>query len=130
VAGIAETQRVTIAQDLPEDLEINADRRRIGSVLSNLLLNALEVMPSGGRIHITAKTTDTAVVIRVQDTGPGVAPAIRDRLFEPFVTAGKPNGWGLGLASARHMLTEHGGDIWYESPPGGGACFAFSVPLS
>jgi signal transduction histidine kinase len=70
------------------------------------------------------------VVIRVLDPGPGIAPEIRDRLFQPFVTARKPNGWGLGLVQARQVVIDHGGEMWLESPPGRGACFAFSLPVS
>jgi len=60
--------------------------------------------------------------------GPGVAPEIRDRLFQPFVTARKSDGWGLGLASARQVVIDHCGDMWLESPSANGACFGFSLP--
>jgi signal transduction histidine kinase len=127
IAAVAEAQAVTVVQDIPADLVLILDRGRIGSVLGNLLNNALEAMPAGGLIHISAIPAESSVVIRVRDTGPGVAPEIRDRLFEPFVTAGKPNGWGVGLAQARQIVTDHGGDMWLEPAPGKGACIAFSL---
>jgi len=57
-------------------------------------------------------------------------PKIRDRLFQPFATAQKSNGWGLGLIQARQVVIEQGGDMWVESPSGRGACIGFSLPTS
>ena len=128
IAAVAEAQSVVVRQDVPADLVVTLDRRRIGSVLANLLANALEAMPTGGSIQISTIAAESSVVIRVRDTGPGIAPEIRDRLFQPFVTARKPNGWGLGLAHSRQVVIDHGGDMWLESPPGRGACFAFRLP--
>jgi signal transduction histidine kinase len=104
------------------------DRGRIDSVVGNLVGNAIEAMPGGGSIHISTAATETSVVVRVLDNGPGVAPEIRDHLFQPFATARKSNGWGLGLLHARQTVIEHGGSMWFESPRRGGACFAFSLP--
>jgi signal transduction histidine kinase len=130
IAALAEAQSVVVTQSVPADLVVTVDRLRIGSVLANLLANALEAMPAGGSIHISAIAWGSSVVIRVFDAGPGIAPEIRDRLFQPFTTARKPNGWGLGLAQARRAVIDHGGDMWLESPSGGGACFAFSLQTS
>lgn len=130
IAAMAETQSVAVVQDIPKDLVVTLEPRRIGSVLANLLANALEAMPAGGAIYISAIAEENSVVIKVLDTGPGIAPEIRDCLFQPFVTAGKVNGWGLGLAQARQVVSDHGGEMWLESPPGWGACLAFSLPTS
>ena len=99
-----------MTQDIPGDLCITVHRARIDSVLANLLGNALDAMPDGGSIHISGIAREDSVVVRVLDAGPGVAPEIRDRLFQPFVTARKSNGWGLGLASARQVVIDHGGE--------------------
>jgi signal transduction histidine kinase len=113
IAITAEFQGVAIEQDVPAGLIADLDWRRVKSVLVNLLVNALEVMPSGGAIRITAAAERDSVLAQVRDTGPGIAPEIQDRIFEPFVTAGKPRG----------------GEIWAESSPRG-ACFSFRLPLT
>jgi signal transduction histidine kinase len=128
IADVADSHSVAVVHEVPRDLAVTVDRVRIGSVLANLLTNALDVMPAGGSIHISAIATGCSVVIKVRDTGPGVPSEIRDRIFQPFATARKPNGWGLGLTQARQAVLEHGGEMWLESSPGAGACFGFSLP--
>jgi signal transduction histidine kinase len=125
----AEFQSVQIVQTVPEDLTVPMDRHRIQRVLVNLLVNALEAMPNGGTIYLSAVADSRSVVVRIRDTGPGVAPEIQNRLFQPFASAGKANGIGLGLALSRETVIDHGGDMWAESS-NRGACFAFSLPRS
>ncbi len=124
----ADTRSVTVIQEIPSNVMVIVESHRIRSVVINLLTNALEAMPGGGSIRISAAAADDSVVIRVSDTGPGIAPEIHDRLFQPFATARKPDGWGLGLAYARHVVRDHGGDIWLDSAPGTATCFAFTLP--
>ena len=123
----AQLQAVQIADSLPEELTIVVDRQRIRRVLVNLLVNSLDVMPDGGRIAISAVAQGQTVLIKVSDTGPGITPEIRDRLFQPFATAGKVNGLGLGLACSRRALLERGGEIWVENTSLG-ACFVVCLP--
>jgi signal transduction histidine kinase len=113
----AEFQSVRIVQAVAEGLVVALDRRRMRRVVVNLLVNALEVMPNGGTIDISAVSDRQSVLIRVRDTGPGIAPEIRSRLFQPFATARKANGIGLGLAFSRQAVIDHGGEIWAESSP-------------
>jgi signal transduction histidine kinase len=129
IAVTAELQAVRIVCVVPVGLSIMLDRHRIHRVLVNLLVNALEAMPHGGSIHISAVSDRHSVLIRVRDSGPGIAPGIRDRLFQPFATAGKANGIGLGLAFSRQTVLDHGGEIWVESPLEG-ACFAVRLPFT
>src|ERR1700731_342360 len=68
------------------------------------------------------------IIVRVDDTGPGINPSLRGRLFQPFVTAGKKNGLGLGLALSRQTLLDHGGDMWADSD-GPGARFCLRLPM-
>jgi two-component system, NtrC family, sensor histidine kinase HydH len=124
---VAEFQSVRILQNVPENLVICADRRRIQRIFVNLCVNALDVMPDGGTIRISAIPVRDSVLIKVSDTGPGIAPEILDRLFQPFATAGKANGLGLGLAVSRQAAIDHGGEMWVESSRRG-ACFAVRLP--
>jgi signal transduction histidine kinase len=127
IAPDAEPQCVEVVQHVPAGLLVAVDRRRLHRVLVNLLVNALEAMPGGGAIYISARRESGAVVVRVRDTGPGIPPEIRGRLFQPFASAGKPDGIGLGLACARKAVMEDGGELWVE-PSLQGACFVLRLP--
>jgi signal transduction histidine kinase len=124
----AEGGSVRILNSVPSGIEIPTERSRMERVFFNLITNALEAMPHGGEIRIGARKAGNCVLIDVEDTGPGIPRGIRDRLFEPFVTAGKESGLGLGLALSRQTVLDHGGDMWTE--PALGARFVISLPLS
>jgi signal transduction histidine kinase len=109
--------RDLVAQDIPDVIVLFLDRARIECVLDNLLTNALEAMPGGGAIHISAVPFEASILIEVRDTGPGIAPEIRDRLFQPFVTAPKAQGLALCLAASRQAIVEHNGQTWLQSTP-------------
>jgi len=128
LASTAEAQNVQIALEIPPDIELPLERSRMERAFANLIGNALEAMPEGGSVRITARVEDGAAVVDVADNGPGIAPEIRSQLFQPFVTAGKRNGMGLGLAMTRQTVADHGGDMWVESEPGRGARFTFRLP--
>jgi signal transduction histidine kinase len=96
-------------------------------VFINLVTNAMEAMPRGGRILISAKETTDYAFIEVEDSGPGIPPEIQDRLFEPFVSARKKDGLGLELATSLQTVRDHGGDLWTESSRG--ARFVIRLPL-
>jgi signal transduction histidine kinase len=102
-------------------------RSRLERVFFNVITNALEAMPGGGVIRIRARKDGNYVLIETEDTGSGIPREIRDRLFEPFVTAGKANGLGLGLALSRRAVLDHGGDMWAE--PAAGGRFVMCFPL-
>lgn len=107
-----------------------ADRIQIQQVLVNLVRNAIEVLAdhAGTRaLEIgTFATADHMVRIEVSDSGPGLAPDVASRLFQPFVTT-KPTGMGLGLSICRTIVEAHGGRIWVEARPGGGTIFRFTL---
>ncbi len=128
LASMAESQQVTITNSIPGDLEVPVERSRIERAFVNLMGNALEAMPDGGAVEISATIEDGSAIVHVEDTGPGIAPEIRSQLFQPFVSAGKRNGLGLGLALSRQTVLEHGGDMWVESAAGRGARFSFRLP--
>ncbi|MEM9693321.1 MAG: ATP-binding protein, partial [Myxococcota bacterium] len=108
---------------------VHADRNRIIQVLVNLLANAADASPDGGTIRISSESDgDELLRITVADQGPGVAEEVRGRLFEPFFTTKEAGeGTGLGLAVARRIARDHGGDLhWVDAE--GGARFALSLP--
>lgn len=130
LAPTADAQGVQVKLDIPSSIELPLERARVERVFVNLIGNALEAMPLGGTVSISASAQQDAVTIEVADTGPGISPDIREHLFQPFVSSGKKNGLGLGLALSRQTILDHGGDMWLESSPGCGARFFFRLPLS
>jgi two-component system sensor kinase FixL len=108
----------------------HVDKVQVQQVLVNLIRNAVEAMQASERRDITIETTldgDGLIRIGIIDTGPGIAPEIMDRLFQPFVTT-KPQGMGVGLSLCRAIIEAHGGRLWAEPNPDGGAIFRFTVP--
>ncbi len=100
------------------------DQRKLERALYNLLLNACEAAPPlGGTVEVTAGEVAGSITISVADNGPGIAESIRDRLFHPFVSYGKENGTGLGLAVVQKIVQDHGGEIFVERTPQGRTVF-------
>lgn len=107
----------------------HVDKIQVQQVLVNLMRNAIEAMQASERRDMTIETTfdDGLICIGIIDTGPGIAPEILERLFQPFVTT-KPQGMGVGLSLCRAIVEAHGGRLWAEPNPEGGAIFRFTVP--
>jgi signal transduction histidine kinase len=107
------------------------DFKKMERALLNLLLNACEAVPPGsGKIEVLLKRVGERLEIRVADNGPGIAVAVRDRLFEPFVSHGKENGTGMGLTVVQKIMQDHGGDVVVERTSGAGTTFRIEIPLS
>ena len=118
-----------IAPRLPEAA---VDRIQIEQVVVNLVRNAIEAMDGGERKELTvaAAPGDRGVIeVSVTDTGPGIAPEIAERLFQPFVTT-KRNGMGVGLSICRSIVEAHGGTLVAEANPTGGTIFRFTLPVA
>ena len=142
-AGIEEELTgVEVVQDadLPRALRARFDVDKVRRAVSNVAANARDAMGGEGRLHIRSRVEPPAgsggppevLVLVLADEGPGVPPEIRDRVFQPFVTAGKRGGTGLGLAVARRFVEDHGGslELCDERLPGAlGAHFRFVLPL-
>ena len=123
--------RVAFAAD-PEVDVVEGDERRIKQVIFNLLSNAVKFTPAGGEVDVSATRANGEVRVSVADTGPGVAPEDRDRIFEEFQQSetgvGLREGTGLGLALSKRFVELHGGRIWVESEVGHGSTFTFALP--
>jgi signal transduction histidine kinase len=104
------------------------DERRLVRCLTNIVKNAKEAIGSEGTIRIQMRDADPSLAISIEDDGPGVPEAIRGRMFEPFVTYGKKDGTGLGMAISKATMDAHGGQIWLESETKRGAIFHLLVP--
>ena len=110
-----------------EDAVVFADPELFNLVLQNLLMNSVDAMERRGRIVVTATDGPDACEIRVADEGPGIPPAARARLFEPFYTT-KHRGTGLGLATARRLVEAHGGTLNLVWPATGGTTAVLRLP--
>ena len=110
-----------------EPMPLTADPELLHRALSNLVLNAMDAMPDGGKLVISAQPKSKTVELRVADTGEGLTPEECERLFTPYYTT-KQHGTGLGLAIVQSVVADHGGTIAVESPASGGATFIITLP--
>ncbi len=127
--------RHSVVVDVPDELPpVLLDYLAIDQVLSNLVENAAKHTPPGTEIRITARQRGGEIWVEVADRGPGIPPGSIPHLFEPFYRlegpGPRPQGIGLGLTVAKGLVEAHGGRIWAENRPGGGARFAFSLPTT
>jgi two-component system, NtrC family, nitrogen regulation sensor histidine kinase NtrY len=106
-----------------------ADPELLHRVFSNLVLNAIDAMPDGGTIDLRVRDEATKGIIEISDTGTGLTPEERDRLFTPYYTT-KGHGTGLGLAVAQSVISDHNGSITVQSEPGRGTTFIIHLPKS
>ena len=122
--------KIAVPTDLPPG---KGDQRRITQVLLNLVGNAIKFTESG-EVRVEVGSADGSFLVSVSDTGPGIAPADRERIFEEFQqvdgsSSRAKGGTGLGLAIAKRIIEMHGGRIWVESKVGAGSTFIFSLPV-
>jgi signal transduction histidine kinase len=126
-----EFQRIRIRISGEGSTEGWFDFKKLERALLNLLLNACEVVPAeSGKIDIGLRRKGESLEIRIEDNGPGIADAVRDRLFEPFVSHGKENGTGMGLTVVQKILQDHGGDVAVEQTSASGTTFRVNIPLN
>lgn len=123
---LALKENIVIKVDAPQGLTAYADGDRVRQALDNLLLNALHHSPKGSEIVLGASVEGGMVVFWVADEGPGIAPEMREKIFEQF-QKGTKEGSGLGLAISKGIVEAHGGRIWVECP-GSGSVFRFTLP--
>ena len=131
----AQEMGVTLVNRLPKSLPfLAAERRALRQILLNLFTNALRYTPSGGEVYLESEVVQgDRLILRVRDTGIGIAPEEQDKIFERYYRAAgsesAQDGKGLGLAISRELARNLGGDITVESRLGKGSCFALSLPL-
>jgi two-component system NtrC family sensor kinase len=126
--GELERAGVEVVRDFaPDTPPVLADEGQLRQVLLNLVRNSREAMPDGGRLTVSTRGLEKEVEITVQDTGRGMAPAVRERIFEPFFST-KEGGTGLGLSVSQQILQAHGGTLACQSSPGQGTTFVLRLP--
>src|SRR5207247_2040467 len=119
---------VTLVTDFdPAVTSIRADPDQLKRAIQNLLLNAIDAMPTGGELTVRTKRTEGGVRLDVGDTGEGLTDEECKRLFTPYYTT-KQHGTGLGLAIVQSVVADHGGRISVESKSGGGTTFHMELP--
>jgi signal transduction histidine kinase len=105
------------------------DPKKMERALYNLLMNACEAAPpSTGEVKVSSRAEASGVEILIADNGTGIPESVRDKLFQPFVTAGKENGVGLGLTIVRKIVTDHGGEVNLEATSSQGTVFKLWLP--
>jgi len=124
--ALPENVRLTIDVD-PDLPMVMVDATQIRQVFVNVILNAAEAMPEGGRLEIKARGKDDLVTVEFTDTGGGIPESLVGKIFDPLFTT-KPRGVGLGLAVCKSIMEKHGGDIRVQSKEGEGTTFTVSLP--
>jgi two-component system, OmpR family, sensor histidine kinase SaeS len=129
----AEARRVVLSAEVDEAAEGRFAPDKIERVLFNLLTNALRHTPADGSVAVRVERRDSDLLLSVEDSGEGLPPEAPERMFERFWRADRARsggGAGLGLAIARGLVEAHGGRIWAENGPRGGACVSFTLPAA
>jgi nitrogen fixation/metabolism regulation signal transduction histidine kinase len=111
----------------PHSKAVPADAELLHRVISNLVLNAMDAMPQGGKLTLRTQQEAGKVQIEVADTGPGMTAEERERIFTPYYTS-KAQGTGLGLAIVQSVVSDHGGRVWAQGEPGHGTTFVIELP--
>ena len=133
VEADARRRRIALAANVPGDVSARCAPEKVERVLFNLVTNALRHTPSDGTVAVRVEQVDHEVRVTVEDTGDGLGEEARRRMFDRFWRADaarSAGGSGLGLAIARGLVEAHGGRIWAEDRPGGGARVSFTLPAA
>jgi len=128
----AEASNIHISLDLQigSNAMVMGDDSELREVLVNMVFNAVDAMPEGGRLTLSSQTIDQQVVIKVVDSGVGMYPEVRSRIFDPFFTTKGKAGLGLGLAVSFGIIRRHSGNIEVESQYGHGTEFRITLPVA
>lgn len=118
---------IAVETDIPEEIGVTGDETLLRHAIQHMLQNAVQAMPHGGHLLVTACCDGRSVFLEVADSGPGLNDETRRRIFEPYFTT-RQGAAGLGLAVVQRVARAHGGDIVASNCPQGGAAFTLAVP--
>ena len=121
---------ITLQLHIESNAMVMGDDSELREVLVNMVLNAIDAMPEGGKLSLTTRVADDSVIIKVLDTGVGMYPEVRSKIFDPFFTTKGKAGLGLGLAVSFGIIRRHGGNIEVESEYGKGTEFRITLPVA
>jgi len=122
--------QIDVVTDLDLHLSVDGQATALREGVMNLILNAIDAMPQGGRLGLTARRVDTGVELQVSDTGEGIREDIRRRMFDPFFTTRAPHRTGLGLSVVQGVVSRHRGSVHVRSEPGGGTTVTLWFPVA
>jgi PAS domain S-box-containing protein len=125
-----EGRPITLTVSAPADLTIQGWPNALRDALTNLIFNAVDALPTGGTIQLTAQRQGDRAILEVRDSGIGISEEVQERIFEPFFTTKGERGSGLGLPTVYRIVERHGGTIAVRSAPGRGTTFRLSLPLT
>jgi two-component system phosphate regulon sensor histidine kinase PhoR len=132
-----EQKKLDLVNEITDDIQVLIDPEQTRRVITNVIHNAVKFTPRDGQIRLSAACADQMVTLRIRDTGPGIPPQERTRIFERFYQVDTSrtgqstgSGSGLGLSIAKHIIEAQGGKIWAEAGIPSGACIAFTIPLA
>jgi signal transduction histidine kinase len=129
ISQLPPPEAVQIEVDIPKNLPlVNVDRNQIKQVITNLVTNAYQAMPEGGRLMVTSEDASNRVLLTITDTGIGIPPEHLEKIFKPLFTT-KTTGIGLGLAFSKKLIDINDGAIKVESQPGKGTSFTLWLPI-
>jgi signal transduction histidine kinase len=123
----ADSAKVLLERQFAGVAPTAGDAGRLQQAVMNLIINAIQATPAGGRVRVEAQTRESEIEVVVEDNGPGIPERLRQRVFEPFFTT-KPGGSGLGLPLVHSVVEQHGGSLAVEDGSSGGARFVMHLP--
>ncbi|GAB6282148.1 MAG: hypothetical protein STSR0008_08920 [Ignavibacterium sp.] len=129
LAEYVESRNVLLYKKLGKDIKLNLDKKELFQAMYQIMKNACDAMPEGGKIFVTTEIENEFVKIKIKDNGLGIPESIKEKIFEPFMSQGKKIGVGLGLSISEKIIQEHNGKIEVESDLGEGATFSISLPI-
>jgi PAS domain S-box-containing protein len=122
--------KIDVALERGDVPRVHGNASELREVYTNLIFNAVDAMPTGGRISIKSRAEGANVVVEVRDTGIGMNETVRARIFDPFFSTKGPKGMGLGMSVVFGILGRHKGSIAVDSEPGRGTCFTIRLPIA
>ena len=130
IGPLFKRKKLSLRVEIPPEVKASVDKSQLSQVFQNLFSNAIKFSRRGGRIHVTGRQLQHAVLVSVRDSGPGIDEEYLPKIFDRFNQARKDRsvGTGLGLSIAKQIIESHGGHIWAESTKGKGAVFHFTLP--